>query len=126
MFARLGKMFVVAALVAATGGHWAALQTVAWTAMLAGNLRTDSFAGAVSKTFDGEHPCPLCKAIDAGRKSEKKSEAVAPVLKMDFLSASEKPVLVPPARFELLPLSNSFADSLAAKPPLPPPRGFSV
>jgi hypothetical protein len=27
-------------------------------------------------------------------------------------------------RFELLPLKNSFAKSLAQKPPLPPPRGF--
>jgi len=70
---------VVAALVLITGAHWAALQTVAWTTMLANNLRTQSVSEAVSHTFDGEHPCPLCRAIAAAKKSEKKSAAVSPL-----------------------------------------------
>ena len=92
--------------------------------MLASNLRNDSLTQAISKTFDGEHPCCLCKAIAAAKKSEKKSEAVSPVLKMEFPPAAEKPVLFPPSRFAVLPLQNSFADSFSSKPPLPPPRGF--
>jgi len=76
---------VVAALVLTTGAHWAALQTVAWTTMLAANLSSQqSLAEAVSETFDGKHPCPLCKAITAAKKSEKKSELVSPTLKMEF------------------------------------------
>ena len=54
---------MVAALVLTTGAHWAALQTVAWTTMLANNLCTQSVSEAVSHTFDGEHLCPLCRAI---------------------------------------------------------------
>lgn len=124
MFARFGKFLVVLTLVLATGAHWAALQTVAWTTMLASNLHRDSFSEAVSKTFDGEHPCCLCKAIAAAKKSEKKSEAVSPVLKMEFPPTAEKPVLFPPSHFAVLPLHDSFAESLSSKPPLPPPRGF--
>jgi len=122
VLARLAKFLVVAALVATTGAHWAALQTVAWTTMLANNLRTQSFSEAVSDTFDGEHPCCLCKAIKAGQKSEQKSTAVAPVLKMEFPPAAERMILISPASFELLPLQDSFADSFTAPPLLPPPR----
>jgi hypothetical protein len=50
-------------LVAGTGAHWGALQSVAWTRMLAENLRTVLFADAVVRTFDGQHPCSLCKVI---------------------------------------------------------------
>jgi hypothetical protein len=121
---RCGKFLVVAVLVLSTGAHWAALQSVAWTAMLANNLCCDSFPQAVCKTFDGAHPCCLCKAIAAAKKSEKKSEALARTLKMEFPPAAGKLNLFPPAQFEMLPLQNTFADSCSSKPPLPPPRGF--
>ena len=49
------------------GPQWTALQTVAWTTMLANNLRTEFVTKAVSNTFDGEHPCPLCKALAAAK-----------------------------------------------------------
>lgn len=119
-------MLVVAALVLTTGAHWAALQTVAWTTMLADNLRSDSFSEAVSKTFDGEHPCCMCKAIAAAKKAEKKSEAVAPSFKMEYPPVAEKLNLFPPAQFELLPQHNFFADLFSSPPPLPPPRHFFV
>lgn len=122
MFARLAKFLVVAALVATTGAHWAALQTVAWTTMLANNLRTASLTEAVSKTFDGEHPCCLCQAIKAGKQSEQKSTAVASVLKMEFPPATGRIILVSPASFEVLPLQDRFADSFNSPPLLPPPR----
>lgn len=120
---RFGKILVIAALVLMTGAHWAALQTVAWTTMLANNLRTQSLTQAVSDTFDGEHPCPLCKAIAAAKKAKKQSEAAAPVLKMEFPPAANPVVLFAPASFQLLPLADDFARALSSKPPLPPPRG---
>jgi hypothetical protein len=126
VFARFGKALVVAALVLTTGAHWAALQTVAWTTMLANNLRTQSFTEAVSDTFDGQHPCPLCQAIAAGKKSEKKSEATSPPLKMEFPPVAGRIVLNPPAQFEVLPVVDVFAEPLSSKPPVPPPRGFFV
>lgn len=126
MFARCGKILVITALVLTTGAHWAALQTVAWTTMLAKNLQTDSFSEAVSKTFDGEHPCCMCKAIASGKMAEKEAEVIAPVLKMEFPPCEETLTFFPPGRFELLPQSNTFAELTGAKPPVPPPRSFFV
>jgi hypothetical protein len=126
VFVRLGKFLVVAALVFSTGAHWAALQTVAWTTMLVNNLSRQSFTEAVSQTFDGEHPCPLCKAIAAGKKSEKKSEAVTPVLKMEFPPVAGSFVLVSPKPVPVFSSAKISADSSFPKPPVPPPRSFFV
>jgi len=126
VLARWTKILVIAALVATTGAHWAALQTIAWTTMLANNLRTQSVSEAMANTFDGKHPCPLCQAIAAAKKSGKKSEAVATTFKMEFPLVAKKINLFPPAPFERLPLQNNFADTFSSPPPLPPPRGFCV
>ena len=126
VFERCGKMLVVMTLVLTTGMHWAALQTVAWTTMLASHLHDDSFSLAVSKTFDGQHPCCLCKAIAIAKKSGKKSEAVSPMLKMEFLPLADTLALIPPAQFATPPQADIFAASLASKPPVPPPRTLPV
>jgi hypothetical protein len=119
-------MFVIVALIATTGAHWAALQTVAWTTMLASSLRTQSISEAVSDTFDGKHLCPICKAIAAAKKSEKKSEAVSPALKMEFPPVAERFVLISPKPFSACTLAKFSADSAFPKPPVPPPRGLLV
>jgi len=124
VFIRLGKIFIALALAATLGAHWALLQTAAWTIMLANNLHSSSFCGAVTKTFDGKHPCPLCKAIAAGKQSEKKAEFSLQPQKLEFPPAKENFALIAPSQFQLLPLENSFAQSLVQKPLLPPPRGF--
>jgi len=121
---RLGKMLVIAALVLTTGAHWFALQTVAWTTMLAGNLRSHSLSEAISETFDGKHQCCLCKAIAAGKQTEKKNESVVSALKMEFPPVSERELLFAPAQFRILAIKNFFADVLNSEPPLPPPRNF--
>jgi len=126
VFVRFGKSCVLVALVISTGAHWAALQTVAWTSMFADNLRNHTVVEAVTFTFDGKHPCCLCQAIAAGRKSEQKKEFTAPVQKLEFPPVKENFVLIAPSSFQLLPQVNTFADPLTQKPPVPPPRGFSV
>jgi hypothetical protein len=125
VFVRLGKFFVTVALVIVLGGHWALLQTVAWTTMLADNLQANSFQDAFAKTFDGKYPCPLCRAIAAGKQSEKKS-AIAPIQKLEFPLCKETIVLIAPATLEIFPSVNSTLKSVLQKPPTPPPRGFFV
>ncbi|MGO9586712.1 MAG: hypothetical protein ACLP2Y_11005 [Limisphaerales bacterium] len=114
------------ALVISTGAHWAVLQSVAWTAMFAANLRTGSLTEALTHTFDGKHPCCLCKAIATGKKSEKKKEFTLQTQKLEFPPAAESFVLVAPSRFQLLPLANAFAESFTFQPPTPPPRNLSA
>ena len=124
VFARFGKGFVIVALVVSTGAHWAALQTVAWTTMLADNLRTHSLVEAVTCTFDGQHPCCLCKAIAAGKKSEKKNEFTLQTQKLEYPPSPENLVLVAPSQFQLLLQTNLAAESRSFPPLTPPPRNL--
>lgn len=126
MLVRFGKFLVIVALVVTMGAQWTALQTVAWATMLMNNLHTQSMIEAMTHTFDGKHPCCLCKAIAAAKKSEKKNESALELKKMEFPPARENFALIAPLQFQLLPQAHTFADSLAQKPPTPPPRGFFV
>ena len=124
VFRKLGHVLLIVALLASVGGHWVVLQSVAWTNMLAENLREVSVTEAFEKTFDGRHPCCLCKAIKEGKKSEKKSELPAPLKKMEFVS--EQPVFVfnPPQDFHLLPATWFSSPDFSSQPPVPPPRSL--
>ncbi len=117
-------MVVIVTLVATTGAHWALLQSVAWTTMLAENLSCSSVSQAVSRTFDGKHPCPLCKAIAASKKTEKKKDSAPQLQKLEFPLATENPALPIPPRFEAPPLSAAFPKVHIQSPPVPPPRGL--
>jgi len=119
---RIGNLFLVLALLAATGGHWALLQSVAWSSMLAGHLQSESFSAALEQTFDGRHPCPLCCAIAAAKKSEKKAEFPVSAQKIEFPPLAPGVVLQAPTAFHLLPIPDAFADSRTLTPPTPPPR----
>ena len=119
---RLGHFLLIFALLAATGGHWAVLQTVAWTNMLAINLRASSFEQALTKTFDGRNPCAICKQISAGKKSEKKTEFPAWATKLEFVAERAAFVFTAPKAFRLLPETSSPLLERAHQPPVPPPR----
>ena len=81
---RLGNLLLIVALLASMGGHWAFLQSVAWTSMLTEHLRSESLTMAMENTFDGQHPCKLCCAIRAAKKAEKKTEFPVSLKKMEF------------------------------------------
>jgi hypothetical protein len=68
------RITAVSVLVLSLGLHWALLQTVAWTGMLLTYSRGTSLSEAVTKTFDGQHPCALCKFVENGRAEEKEQE----------------------------------------------------
>ena len=122
MLVRLRKILLICLLLAATGGQTALLQCVAWTSMLAGNLRTTSVSQAVQNTFDGNHPCPLCQAIARAKSTEKKSEATVPATRLEFLPLSCPFLVKNTANFERVPVAGEFADTRTCKPSIPPPR----
>ena len=119
---RVGKIVVVIALVAMTGAHWAFLQSLAWTTMLANNLRTHSVTESISQTFDGAHPCPLCKAITAGKKSEQKNDFTVQIQKMEFPPVADTMILTAPSYFHPFSPIDCFAGSFSPEPSVPPPR----
>ena len=119
---RVRNVLLILVLLAGTGAHWGALQSVAWTRMLAENLRSSSFADAVSRTFDGQHPCSLCKVIASAKRSEKRMEFPQPLTKLEFPLTTQLLLLVAPTRFQLVSIGSEFVESLSQQPPTPPPR----
>ena len=118
----LQQWLVVTLLTLAIGGHWAVLQSVAWTAMLADNLRNSSLADAVERTFDGQHPCTLCKVVSAGKKSEKQAEFPTLTKKLEFTLITHPFIFSAPTQFYLQAETSAQADSTLRTPPVPPPR----
>lgn len=126
MLSRAGHLLLILALLGATGGHWAALQSVAWARMLADNARVAPLSEALEKTFDGKHPCPLCKQIAKGRQNEKKSDAQVEVKKLEFLGLSTAFVILSPEHFYVVREHASKMPSLSHSPPVPPPRNLAA
>jgi hypothetical protein len=121
VFVRLGHLFLIVALLAATGGHWAVLQTVAWTNMLANNLRTGSIEEALTKTFDGKNPCSMCQQITAGKRAEKKAEFPTLAKKLEFCSERPAFVFSAPKDFRLVVFHFDRLTAWSEAPPTPPP-----
>ena len=126
MLGRAGKFLVIVTLVLTTGLHWAALQTVAWSLMLADNIRTESVGLAVTHTFDGMHPCCLCKAIAKAKKSEQKNEFKISAIRLEFVPFAGKIYLPPPAPREFASPVNTFFATVTHPPLVPPPRNHQV
>ena len=123
MFLRLGKWLVVLALVVSTGGHWFALQTVAWFTMAVNFAQQDPLDIALKKTFDGKHPCRICKTVEAGRKSEQKQPTLKVEPKLEFcFSRQAVTVPMPSLLTNHLTIFDTSLSSRSEAPPTPPPR----
>lgn len=113
------------------GGHWGVLQMVAWAQMLRSYTEQKGLVEGVKETFDGDHPCPLCRHITEARQKEEKQTPAAPLKNRDQLTkwfsaapetgvpaqnwshASSRAVFAPPVQSPA---------QWAACPPGPPPR----
>ena len=80
---------------------------------------------AIANTFDGQHPCPLCHAVQEGRQQEEKQR---PLLGLELRSplavvpAACQPVELHATTFELPPLQLPAWPSVSYPPPKPRPR----
>jgi hypothetical protein len=105
------------------GFHWGLLQSVAWVGMIVNYSCQGSIREAMSKTFDGQHPCPLCKLVREGKTSEKKPEAQQSVKKIDLFIEdcvvfNFPPLPAPAFPFPMVTVTRTDT------PLLPPPRPF--
>ncbi len=121
----VGKMLLVATLIVSMGGHLALVQTVAWGTMLVNfSSKEASFSEAVGKTFDGAHPCELCKVVKKSKESEEKKPLLKAEMKMEI--ALPAPVKVPfPKSTELIILASAFTPEFTEvylAVPMQPPR----
>jgi hypothetical protein len=120
------KAVTVLLLVLSLGLHWALLQTVAWTGMLLTYSRDASFHEAVAKTFDGQHPCPLCKVIQTGRAEQKKQEQqqVKPGTKLELGLVWQAAEFVLAYAHERIAGPDLSTITRSQEPPKPRPRGI--
>jgi hypothetical protein len=113
---------LLAALFAMTGAQWVALQSVAWIRMMAEYSRDGSLLEAVCKTFDGAHPCPLCKRI-ATEKQAPNSIGAAMELEKVTLLCEETPEFPQPVQpCWSVEQTAIVCRYMAWSPPVPPPR----
>jgi hypothetical protein len=118
----IAKWLLVSALCFSLGLHWALLQGIAWTGMVVSYAENSSLSEAVAKTFDGRHPCKICKIVTEGKKSEQRQDVQKPALKLETSLPATQVVLFhpsfisPPAALPDSPLARSLT------PPTPPPR----
>ncbi len=128
----LRVILVLGAFVHLSGGHWGVLQCIAWTNMLVDYSASDGILEGARMTFDGEHPCAMCKSIASAKQEDSKRDDGLPARGVEQLSLKDlripesvtlrqpaatdhaAPGFVPPA---------GFADLAGDRPPLPPPRG---
>ena len=107
------------------GGHWGALQTVAWAGMLWNYTQSDgSLLSGVKKTFDGEHPCTMCDSIKTAKEKENsKPVIVASSKKIDAFPAPLCAALPPRGCCDLLFLDDAGLNPGARfeAPPVPVP-----
>ena len=119
---RVARIAVTLGLCCTIGGHWFVLQSVAWGAMIVKYSQRTSLTEAVAKTFDGDHPCGICKGIRKAQDSEKKRDLQPASVKPDLICATRTIVLVPRSSdFRFAAFSVEFS-MLAHSPPTPPPR----
>ena len=90
---RASQYLLIVTLLVSMGGHLAMLQTVAWGNMLVDFSSKSSFSEAMDKTFDGEHPCAMCKAVKKSKSEEEKKPLLKSEMKMEV--ALPAPVKVP-------------------------------
>ena len=123
-----GSVACLVAVLAMCGGHWLALQSVAWGRMIADFSQQDSIGTAIAKTLSGKHPCAMCLQIRKGVHEEEQREEKLPWTKTEKMPEvlwQLRCVTVPAAPTVALcerpfvpALHTDFIDS----PPSPPPR----
>jgi hypothetical protein len=120
---RTANLVIAMLLVISIGGHWALLQSVAWMTMLVDYSKDAPLSVAVQKTFDGKHPCRLCKIVKHGQQTEQQQDATRFKVKPDswlLAGAFDFEIAQPPAT----PIFSSqrIIHARAEAPPVPPPR----
>lgn len=125
MLRRCAHLLLVLALLFSIGGHWALLQTAAWAGMMVSYAQEGTIAEALSKTFDGEHPCKLCKIVKRGQQDQEEQDTTPPekLKKAELFSEciATRLFAPPSGAADYLPY-RAKALTLPPAPLLPPPR----
>lgn len=123
------KLLIVCCALYLGGAHWVALQATAWSGMLISRSLSSSVSEAVQSTFDGQHPCRVCKVISSGKQTEERSRQEFELLKKagDLKFVDARPLVVRSPAPLVEPVDwPAFVYCLGRgvdAPPTPPPLG---
>lgn len=108
------------------GLHWGAVQVIGWAEMTLEFSRTATLTEALEMTFDGEHPCHLCKLVqEHGSPSQEKDKNPSKTeIKLPPVSLWADSLTLGERHFQKsrLIIADFFAPARRDPPPLPPPR----
>ena len=121
------RTFGIAAIIAvifmsSTGSYQFVFQGFAWVKMISQFSKTEAPLQVLIKTFDGKHPCSICKKISRTH-SKDQAPQISPAQKFDPAFISAEGVLTVPdfARRSFFITSQSLI-LRGIRPPTPPPR----
>lgn len=121
-----GSAAAICAALACQDVHWGLLQSIAWARMLLEYSDSYGLTRGVKYTFDGEHPCPLCKRIQQAQADAGADDRVMRLPPpTDLRCTLPAFARVPGAAGTRSPLSRAsrrWEGRLAEQPPVPPPR----
>lgn len=109
------------------------LQIVAWSNMIVEYSSNDGLIEGAKKTFDGAHPCCLCKAIASGKKEESKDQKLptsngsTELLAKAFVASEDTTTLILTSTdLTHIPTAEFLAHwtGRGESPPAPPPRSI--
>lgn len=105
------------------GMHWVLLQTVAWSGMVVTYAQEDCLRTALVKTFDGQHPCTLCRVVEDGRSAEKKPSTTLKLAKLEVCFLPTIVIQVPEvSSARSIPMDRPEMSARSEAPFLRPPR----
>ncbi len=126
MFKKIAHVLLIVAVLSATGSHWLVLQGIAWSTMLVDRVHTESLSAALESTFDGHHPCCLCKKISEDRQKETKPEFTVQFKKAELTFEPVAIIFSAPSHFVLMDSPIFGHAELTYQPPVPPPRAAAA
>jgi hypothetical protein len=119
------RALTIACAIYLSGAHWLILQGAAWSRMIVERSQTMGFTVAVQTTFDGDHPCKMCKVVNTGAKSENAPAGVLPkgakLFEVTVVEPSGTPLPVPVAGEFSYPAFVCSVPVRTDAPPTPPP-----
>jgi hypothetical protein len=72
------RLLLIVSMLSSLGTASAFLQTAAWVSMAAKYVHRDGWSAGLKKTFDGDHPCPICLCIKKASQPGPSLAAVSP------------------------------------------------
>ena len=87
--------------------------------------KRESLCQAIAQTFDGAHPCSLCRLVDKG-KTEKKTDLQLLTPKVDMICIRRAITLVRPFAHVEYAAGDFSVFKIGESPPVPPPRNSFI